>query len=77
MNHGRNAIVWLLFEQPNRKKIFNMLEKIEEISHSYLKDIKYESQMYQKYLFLNYLKDIQQIFDGLDGKLEYNDFSLH
>ena len=77
MNFGRDAIVWLLFEQSNRKKIFNRLEKIEEISHSYLKDIKYESQIYQKYLFLNYLKDIQKILDSVEGNLEYDNISLH
>ena len=77
MNHGRNAIIWLLFEQPNRKKIFNQLEKIEDISHSYLKDIKYESQMHQKYLFLNYLKDIQKIFSSVDENLELNDISFN
>ena len=77
MNFGRDAIVWLLFEQFNRKKIFDQLDKIEEISHSYLKNIKYESQIYQKYLFMNYLKDIQQLLGSFDGNLEYNDISIH
>lgn len=77
MNHGRNAIVWLLFEQPNRKNIFNHLDKIEEISYLYLKDLKYESQMHQKYLFINYLKRMQQSLDDSDGTLKPDDISLH
>jgi hypothetical protein len=75
MKYGRDAIVWFLFEQSNRKRIFNLLEKIEEISHSYLKDIKYESQIYQKYLFLNYLKDVQRIVGDLEEHLEFNHIS--
>ena len=72
MKFGRDAIVWLLFEQSNRKKIFAQLEKIEAISERYLKPIKYESHIYQQYLFLNYLKDIQKV---LDENLEYNNIS--
>ena len=69
MKFGRDAIVLLIFKQSNRKKIFTVLEKIEEISYSYLKNIKYESQIYQRYLFLNYLKDIQKLV-GLDQTSE-------
>ena len=76
MNFGRDVIVWLIFDQSNRKKIFNLLEKIEAISQSYLKDIKYESQIYQKYLFLNYLKDIQKLLDGLGENLKSDLISL-
>lgn len=77
MKFGRDAIVWLLFEQSNRKKIFNFIEKIEEITRLYFKDIKYESQIYQKFLFLNYLKEIRQVVDGIDKNMEKDHISVH
>ena len=86
--HGREYMLWFLFNTSNREQALSNVKEIEEITKDHIKFLRTESQLIDEKIYVSLLEKIQKLYINIDNisiqtpdsiqpyKLEYGQYGI-